>query len=333
MPSPFPSSEYLPLHLLAKQGFDVNAIRPYTMTDTLANLTSGEPYKAPRQPLHTSAAWFLTAPPVIEPRSTVTVSVYTITPHIATKWLGYNTHNRKIRVHDLEKLTADIKADAWVLDGNPIRFAVKNGKTYLADGQHRLRAIAAAGKSVPSVVVTGLTAEAQDVIDTGSKRTFSDRLTLSEVPNARHTASMLRKVWQYQTGNLRTGSVQPSHTQLWGLLQALPDVQTDVRRGMNVNAAVRGPIGVYAMASHVFRTIDEKDAEAFFAKLTSGDNLPSGSPILALRTRLMNNALAKAKITDVEIAALTVKAWNGFRKGESKPLKWTAGRAEFPLPV
>lgn len=284
-----------------------------------------------------TTSWFLTAPSVIYPRQGVAANIYTVTPEVASRWLEYNCHNRRVRQARVDSIATDILTGAWVLDGNPIRFGVMHGTVFLADGQHRLQAIVAADKSVASVVVTGLKAEAQDVIDTGAKRTFSDRLTLAGIPNSRHTASMLRKIWQYQTGVLTSGTAQPTHTQLWKILQANPDVQRDVRRGMTVNANIRGPIGVYAMASYMFRNVDEEDAKYFFDHLRSGGSLPAGHPILQLRKRMMDNALSKTKLTDVEIAAMTVKAWNGFRTGDHKPtvLRWTRGgtRAqEFPVP-
>jgi hypothetical protein len=284
-----------------------------------------------------TSPWFLTAPSQIHAYHSVSANIYTITPEVAGKWLGYNSHNRKIRPSRVDGIAQDIRAGAWVLDGNPIRFGVRNGSVFLADGQHRMKAIQAAGVSVPSVVITGLSAAAQDVIDTGAKRTFSDRLTLSGIPNSRHTASMLRKIWQYQTGVLTSGKAQPTHTQLWQILQANPDVQLDVRRGMTVNANIRGPIGVYAMASYMFRNISDTDATYFFDHLRSGGELPAGHPILQLRQRMMNNALAKTKLSDVEIAAITVKAWNAFRNGQDKGavLRWTSQGAkaqEFPVP-
>lgn len=282
------------------------------------------------------SAWFVTAPTVIPSTPAVSVHVYTITPAIAEEWLKYNTHNRKTRQTLVNGLIDDIESGAWILDGNPIRFGLRNGSVFLIDGQHRLRAIRAAGRSVPSIVVTGLDMSAQDVADTGARRSFSDRLMLNGITNARHTASLVRKVWQFQNGSLRTGFSQPTHTQLWRLLETMPDVQTDVRRGMAVNNAVRGPIGVYGMASYVFRRINEEDAKDFFEKLASGNMLAGGDPILLLRNKLAMNAVNKAKINEVEIAALMIKAWNAYRKGENRSnLRWTTGGAhpeDFPEP-
>lgn len=325
MPDTFQSDEYLPFGYLPLFYFQYRRGTYYR-----------DWYNKEIERQSMSASWFVTAPFTIPTTPGVSVHVYTITPGVAQLWLNYNTHNRKTRQSLINSLTDDIKAGSWILDGNPIRFGLRNGSVFLVDGQHRLRAIVAANISVPSIVVSGLSVAAQDVADTGARRSFSDRLMLNGITNARHTASLVRKVWQFQNGSLRTGYTQPTHTQLWKLLGTMPDVQVDVRRGMAVNSALRGPIGVYGMSSYLFRRINEEDAKDFFEKLTTGSMLSEGDPILLLRNKLAQNAVAKAKINEVEIAALMIKSWNAYRKGENRVnLRWITGGAhpeDFPEP-
>ena len=76
----------------------------------------------------------------------VQTSVETITPEKAVEYLRHNTNNyRKLSLATVSKYVAEIKAGRWQLNGETIVFG-EDG--ILKDGQHRLAAIAKAGKPI-----------------------------------------------------------------------------------------------------------------------------------------------------------------------------------------
>ncbi len=98
----------------------------------------------------------------------VQVKVETITPEMAVEYLRHNTNNyRKLSLATVSKYVAEIKAGRWQLNGETIVFG-EDG--ILKDGQHRLAAIAKAGKPIECVVVRGVD-KAVEVFDLGKTRT------------------------------------------------------------------------------------------------------------------------------------------------------------------
>jgi hypothetical protein len=97
----------------------------------------------------------------------------TVTPKMAAEWLGKNGANRKLREHRAAFLARAIEEGKWQTTHQPIAFA-KNGR--LLDGQHRLRAIVMANKSVRVMVASGVNEETFSVMDAGLPRKMFERL-------------------------------------------------------------------------------------------------------------------------------------------------------------
>ena len=71
-----------------------------------------------------------------------TFTIDTVTPAIATRWLGLNTNNRHPRITDVRALAADMRGGRWQQNSETIKFGT-DGR--LIDGQHRLMAIELSG--------------------------------------------------------------------------------------------------------------------------------------------------------------------------------------------
>lgn len=96
-----------------------------------------------------------------------------LTPEKAEQWLGRNHGNRNLRPSKVALFARDMRNGRWVTAGDPIRFDW-NGN--LIDGQHRCEAVISSGATIRVIVVKGLDPVAQQVIDTGAKRTPADAL-------------------------------------------------------------------------------------------------------------------------------------------------------------
>lgn len=259
--------------------------------------------------------------------------IYLVTPEVAARWLKCNTHNRIARALQIDAWARDMLAGKWRFNGDAFVFGTDG---VLLDGQHRLHAVQAAGRPILAVVVTGVAPRAQETIDTGVKRTFGDQLQLRGVPNAKNAAALVMKIWLWRNDGIRWSLQKPTTAELFDVFADVPDVHVDLQRAAAARSAIKAPASVYGLASHLFRAIDEADAETFFDRLSSGVGGAEGDPVLVLRKRLIANAGARLKLGDAELLALIIKAWNHFRAGTRiKVIAWQAGgtNAEaFPEP-
>lgn len=114
----------------------------------------------------------------------------TITPEMAEAYLGKNLLNRNVSLRLVEKYADDMAKGSWGITHQGIAF-YKDGT--LADGQHRLRAIVKARKSVKMMVTSGLNKDTSIDIDAGRPRSVVDGIKiggLSDWIDARHIAMM-----------------------------------------------------------------------------------------------------------------------------------------------
>lgn len=101
-----------------------------------------------------------------------------ITPDVAALVVAeQNTGNRRVRKNLVQYLVSSIENGEWQSDHpQPIVFSSKR----LIDGQHRLIAIANAGKTVTARVITGARDELREYIDTGISRNLEDRVAFND---------------------------------------------------------------------------------------------------------------------------------------------------------
>lgn len=257
-----------------------------------------------------------------------TYVIVDITPALAKRWLRQNTHNRPLRERVVSGYAADMRNGDWVEDGQSIKFArgrvvllndppLRGGA--LLDGQHRLSAIVAAEVCVRMLVVTNLHDSAQEVMDTGAKRSLGDVLRLRGEPYAISLAATLMRVYQWQHGhrkNVRTaGRARPTHRQLLEVLNAHPELRRSVEIADRVRQAGGLSASTAALCHWLFSQIDSGDCAFFFARLSDGVGLMSDDPVYALRRVLANFASDHGRPDDALVTALVIKAWNAYREG------------------
>lgn len=269
----------------------------------------------------------MTAPP--GPR----VEVGLVSPTQAQKWINRNTHNRPVKRNLIRQLAGAIERDEWCFNGETIKFDT-TGR--LIDGQHRLEAIIEADIAVPLIAVFGVHPAAQETIDTGSRRSLGDVLSLRGESNATLLSSALNATFRLMNGTMqRAGSVYPTYQQAIALLDDHPDIRSSLTVGRALGNHLKYPKGLGAALHYLFGTVSEKDAEAFFERLVSGAGLAADDPIFVLRRLLERRAMDGDKLRQEAVAALTIKAWNAWRAGAPvHRLQWVGGGAEpEPFPT
>jgi hypothetical protein len=259
-----------------------------------------------------------------------------ITPDLARKWLTENnTHNRNVRPRIVSGYAADMLAGNWVQDGQSIKFSREE---VLLDGQHRLTAIAESGVTIRMLVVRNLPGDAQEVMDTGAKRTLGDVLKLRGEKNYVAIASVLMRAVLWQDGARRTirSTNRPTHRQLLMFLEQHPEIRRSAEIGSRVRNVMRISPGTAGLCHWLFNRIDGSDCAFFFARLTDGAGLVPGDPIYALRRSVENTARDKGRRPEEYVTALVIKAWNAYRDGqELKLIAYRPGGAapeDYPEP-
>lgn len=258
-------------------------------------------------------------------------NIQIITPAQATKWLEQNVNNRPIREAKVAQFIRAMERGEWVMNGESIK---RNGNGDLLDGQHRLWACALSGVSFESLVVDGLSTDVQATVDQGTKRTLGDTLRWRGESNGTTLGSMLRVIKRfYDTGEVATQGYKDSYTK-GELIELLDTVEPDLRESLAYPE--RDPVGslltrtVAGSLFHLFRQTDEDDAVMFFELLGTGASLGDGNPILLLRNALIaSKQRTHSKMDTRHRAALTIKAYNFWRRGELiNRLLWRAGGAK-----
>lgn len=263
------------------------------------------------------------------------VELVTVTPDMAREWLGYNTHNRKLRERVVNAYAADMRNGDWHWNGEGIKFATDG---VLLDGQHRLAAVIVAEATVPMLVIRGLPNETQETMDGGAKRKFSDVLQLRGEPQYTRLAAIVRLVYLWESGIRRTAGagIAPTNAQLFHTLEKYPHLRELASAADHVGRGCGLPPSIVGLCWWMFSQLDTEDADFFFNRLGDGQNLTKGNPIYELRRTVESTRSVRGERSQTYLTAITIKAWNAFRLGEKVSiLRYRPGGANperFPEP-
>ena len=249
------------------------------------------------------------------PAPKATVAVEQVTAEVAAAWLGANTRNRGLRHARIDQYAEDMKAGRWHPTGETIKFSV-SGR--LLDGQHRLHAVVQAETvSVPMLVVRGLLDESQAYMDTGAARTAGDALGLRGELHSNVLAAVCRLGYLVDTELLYRDNkaFRVSHAQILGWLDENDDARFAVLRSAQHDMkSIELTASIRAYCYFRLARIDSDAAEQFFSSLGTLTNLPPGSPILALSSRLRRIAQDRQKVSAKSFVNITFRAWNAWRE-------------------
>ncbi len=104
--------------------------------------------------------------------------IITVTPDLASQWLKDNSYNRNLLKSKVKAYASDIEHDRWTLTHQGVAFY---DDQHIADGQHRLAAVVAAGKPVQMQVTFGLPHSAGADIDRHRPRSEADAIRIGDL--------------------------------------------------------------------------------------------------------------------------------------------------------
>lgn len=260
----------------------------------------------------------------------------TITPEVAHELITGNTHNRNLRARPVAAYSRDMVRGLWEVNGETIKIA-EDGT--LNDGQHRLAACIESGVPFVSLVVRGLPVKAQDNVDVGARRSYSDVLRLRGELNSTEVAATIRLIsqWERSPSAIGSGNIAPTNAEMDQVLERFPWIRESVTTISRASRETGLPKSVAGLTWWAFMLLDPDDCEHFFARLIDGQNLAEGNPIYALRRALANIDEGARGTKNVRYhAAIVIKAWNAYRAGdECKVLTFRPGGSRpesFPFP-
>lgn len=267
----------------------------------------------------------------------VTVQFWTVTPEWAYTVLEHrNGKNRPIRRHKVDQLVDALKRGEYRFNSSGIAF---DSGGELLDGQHRLTAVVESGVSIPVLVVSGLTPETQDVMDTGAARILSDQLHIRGGNRIRTTASVVTLAWRWEQAEWdRPVGKYPTNAQALAYLEGNRGLREAVAAAHRVTDGLPFNLAPSRLGAAMYRArmLDPEGCREFFEEqFATGTELEAGDPAFVLRERLTNlsdqgrraSSRSKAEFT----LALIVLAWNAYQRGQKiKVLRWRQGVERFP---
>lgn len=279
-------------------------------------------------------------------------NIETITPDIAHKMLDATEQqgftNRSIRKAKVEMFQHDMEDGAWQITHQPI--AITDTDAVL-DGQHRLTAVIAADVDVQMLVMRGADPATFKVLDTGAVRTTGDSLKIAGYTNVNHLAAIVRGYLGYKavmgtTNYYRSAYGRITTSDVFEFLDDPKQKDLAIHCLMEASRVANGlaryglktAVAMSMMCCRLHRNELGSDATVeFYARLTDGAELPSDSPILALRRWFMHdNGYAKLTGEDrrpVSCANL-LKGLNDYALGKPRSLViFRKGVEPYPAPL
>lgn len=257
-----------------------------------------------------------------------------ITPKMANEMLMRNVSNRPANIDRVKKYAAQIKNGSWKINGETIIFS-NSGQ--LNDGQHRLMACVQANTPFRSDVRFGVDRDTFDTIDIGKKRTCGDVAGIKGIPNNVLMSSALSWVKRYQLGLPGSASITILPQDIMCEYNNHIEIQKSAAATSEARSKKFMAPSLAVALHYLMSQKDPKKADELWSYIGNGiGEVSRYDPRHVIRERLVDNSKNRAKISQVYIFAITVKAWNAYRNnGLCRNLRWIGPSAdnnceEFP---
>ena len=260
----------------------------------------------------------------------ITGSIVTLTPRMAKELLdvveGSEQDNyRQLNQRRAAAMAGDIKAGRWELNGSTI---VVDGSGRMLDGQHRCQAVVRAGQPIRTMLVTGVKQSADETLDTGKARLFSDLLRNRGEQYSTQLAAAVRRIWSYQRGTMAGGGrVAATSRELLAVLKR----HGRIREWISVVGSAPNRVitpGILGFVSYMGQRrggITDEATTEFVEGIMRGTDLKGGDPRLVLRSAILSQKGRKSSDPlywgNYQVLASTIKTWNQYLLGNAVKLR------------
>lgn len=250
--------------------------------------------------------------------------ILTITPDLAKNLLSNNKSNRRIDSSKLLFIVHQIENGQWKLNGESI---IISNDGEILDGQHRLSAVVKTGKSIGSLLVSGIDKNVFDTIDTGKARSAADVLYIMKTPNSTGISGGINKYLMlckgYQSSTMNKAIAKISNTDIKDEYLNNEELYQNLHKAASAfyhkNFRII-TIGDYIGFYRLFQLKHSTNVvQSFFDAIDNRDGIGD-----VLYNKLLNDIVAKRKMISSEKNAIIIKAFNAHVSGKVvKVLKYS----------
>jgi len=260
-----------------------------------------------------------------------------MSPELASKILdAHNTQNRPRKAASVRTVSRALQTDRWLLTHEAIAFS---SDRFLLDGQNRLMSIVDTGIAAPVFVFVGMDPATKYVVGQQSVRTASDAFAMAGIPDANHSAALVRTVAMHDKPFIAWHGFRMSNDEVIDAYREDPDgFARAVHDGVNVSGKarkikrVRCSVSTLGASIYLIRRAGNKErlVDEYLEGLKTGAGLRDGDPRASLVDWFNWVQLGKHPTARYEAFALLILSWNAWAQGDFvKNLKWR-NRSEFP---
>lgn len=259
-----------------------------------------------------------------------TAELVCVTPDLARQWLTVNDTNRSLRKALVRTYANDMLAGRWRVTGEAIQFGT-DGK--LLNGQHRLTAVTMAEVPVTMLIVTGIEPAAQQVMDSGAKRTASDALSLTGIPNASIAAAAARLALGVAYAPEAIGKYRASHSEIAEWVDDHEQVHRAATFASTNSKKIALQPSIVAYAYMVTSDIDLFAANSFWTAVAEQVAAYPGDPAVALARRLNVARRERENLKTAALLSMVYRAWNARRDGRPMSVVKVNSQAGGLIPI
>lgn len=250
------------------------------------------------------------------------VGVVTVSPDAAAEILEkHHGSNRPLQKAAVNKITRALVDGTFVTNGETVVF---DDAGLMRQGQHRMVSCRDSGIPFETFVVCNVSSKCWSTYDQHQSRSASQVLAAMGVKPAQEVAGGIRCLAHFvQHGVVQKSNVYlPVHAVLdW--YRSHPEILGSGTVAMGYGKArslFHGSSNLCCL-HYVFSRVDKGLADQMFHSIATR-SVPAGdewSAVRLLAERLQQDAVGQRQMPDVEVTALTIKAWNSVR--DNKPLQ------------
>lgn len=244
--------------------------------------------------------------------------VFDVTPDMADTILAVaNNFNRMPSPGKIKQYGAAMRRGEWKYNGDSIRFYEKDYK--LADGQHRLQAIADSKTTQKTLVVPNICHDAYLTIDCGKNRSARDAFMMLNHDNPTEKATACVNANKWMLGKMIRNQPTPSTTQVLAFEKAHADaISTSVKFGMELQTEFGRNINVGTLASALIIGYLAKGelapdfmkmCEHFWTKAYDNKDEPVYQLIRLVDRHNSSKTIAQGKLTAEGLIGSILRAW------------------------
>lgn len=226
--------------------------------------------------------------------------IATMSKQLVDALLSMNTSNRPIKEPVVDRYASDISKGHWRLTNQGIGVSADG---VLIDGQHRLLALKKCGyPPVECVIVRGISADAQRVVDQHAKRSARDIFRLSfDLKIARLTPAILQVLSKFETqhyfGVAKLASNTLSIDDMFDMFQSVGSSIEAVCAVLVKDNHFPAPVLAACVHAHYIGNASAQTIGTFLEMVRVGENLTRKMPAFHLRNYLLGTRSSVGGLT------------------------------------